>query len=344
MATVVIAPDGFGGTLSAGEAADAIATGWRRVRPDDVIRRRPLSDGGEGLLDTLARTDDTWRECEVAGPRGTPVTARWLRRADGSALLESAQACGLHLLADDQRQPMHTTTWGVGQLIDAARADGATEITLGLGGSATVDGGAGALSGLGFRLRVADGSGLKIGGADLHRLARAERGWAADTAGLSLTLLADVRTPLHEAARRFAPQKGADAEQTEQLAAALVHLGEVLPHDLGTGHGSVSPTTPGTGAAGGLGFALAVALGARFVPGAAAVADLVDLDTELDAAEVVVTGEGRLDTTSLEGKVVAEVSGRAQRARCAVLAVVGQAEPGLAHGLDDLEVSAPDGP
>jgi glycerate 2-kinase len=264
---VVIAPDGFGGVLPASAVAGAIAEGWRRVRPDDELDLRPLSDGGEGLLDVLARDGDTTVEVEVAGPHGHPLHAPLLLREDGTAVVESALACGLALVPEEQRSPMPATTYGVGQLVEAARGAGAQRILVGLGGSASVDGGTGALNGLGFRLRVEDGSGLKVGGADLHRVRRVEPTWVADFGGIDVELLADVDVVLADAAPLFGPQKGATPEQVEQLTRALEIWAEVAERDLGA---AGARQRPGAGAAGGLGFGLAVGLDAPLLDGAAA--------------------------------------------------------------------------
>lgn len=337
---VVIAPDSFGGTLDPREAAEAIAAGWRRARPDDVLDLVPLSDGGEGLLEVLARPGDERRDLEVVGPLGTPVVAAYLRGPDGRAVVESARAAGLALVPRDRRDPLLTTSWGVGQLIDAALSDGATQLVVGLGGSATVDGGAGALSALGLRLTVADGSGLKVGGGELARIAAVDGGRARDAGGVRIELLADVTTGLTDAAARFGPQKGADEAAVARLVDGLARWAEVAERDL---PGAPGPTEPGTGAAGGLGFGLAAALGATIVPGAARVAELVGLDQRLVAADLVVTGEGRLDATTREGKVVDHVLGLAAARGVPVVAVVGMlgtAEPRLT----DVEASAPDGP
>lgn len=338
---VLVAPDGFGGTLTAAQAATAIAAGWRQARPGDVVTLTPLSDGGEGLLDVVTAEGDRTLVAEVSGPLGHPVDAPFVLRSDGTAVLETARACGLALVPEEQRSPLRATTFGVGQLVDAARAAGATRLLVGLGGSATVDGGAGALTGLGYRLRVADGSGLKVGGDDLHRIDRIERGWAEPTDDLEVELLADVTTPLVRAAEVFGPQKGASPQDVEQLTAALVRFADVVERDLLDGRHVRD--TAGSGAAGGLAFALAAAFDAPIVSGVARVADLLDLDARLDDAELVVTGEGRLDATSTEGKVVAWVAEAARARGIPVVAVAGQVRPGGPE-LDDVEAASPDGP
>lgn len=338
---VVIAPDGFGGTLAADEAAAAIAAGWRRARPQDELVSVPMSDGGEGLVRAVAAPEDVWQHAEVAGPHGHPVEAAWLLRADGTAIVESAAACGLHLVPHDRRDPLLATTYGVGQLLEAVRRSGVPRVLVGLGGSATVDGGSGALGGLGFRVTVADGSGLRIGGDDLHRVARVSPGWVGDWRAVEVVLLADVTTPLTEAAAIFGPQKGASPAQVARLTDALATWADVVARDLTPGRDL--RTASGTGAAGGLGFALAAAIGARFETGAPAVADLVGLPAAVADADLVVTGEGRLDATTRAGKVVAHVAALGERADVPVLAVVGQLGPD-APPLPDVEAAAPDGP
>lgn len=319
---IVVAPDSMGGLLSAREVADAVTRGWRATRPDDEVVPTPMSDGGEGLLDVLHREDDRRLDVEVAGPLGHPVDAHLWIRDDGTAVVESASACGLGLLSPDRRDPMRATTYGVGELLDAARRAGASRVLLGLGGSATVDGGAGALTGLGHRLTVADGSGLKVGAADLHRVAHVDRGWrdpAWET--LEVLLLADVTTTLLDAARTFGPQKGATADEVVRLELALARWREVVDADLG--RGTVADAS-GAGAAGGLAFGLAAALpAARIVPGSVAVADELGLDRALDGADVVITGEGRLDATSHQGKVVGEVAARARTAGARPVVIAG---------------------
>lgn len=368
MPTVVIAPDGFGGTLSAADAAEAIAAGWRAVRPDDELVLVPMSDGGEGLLEVVERPGDTRHVTEVAGPLGHPLDAAMLLRADGRVLIESASACGLALVPSDRRTPLRTTTYGVGQLLEAARALGARRILVGLGGSATVDGGAGALTALGLRPTIEDGSGLKVGGADLGRVAAVAVGRRADWSEVEVELLADVTTPLTEAAQVFGPQKGASPDEVERLRAGLDRWADVVERDLvasgrgpdaagGTGdagadaEGATAPVDglarlrdlPATGAAGGLGYALVAALGARFRVGSEAVGELVGLPAAIAAADLVVTGEGRLDATTGAGKVVTHVAARSRARGLRVHAVVGQRGPG-APVLDDVQEASPGGP
>lgn len=345
---VLVAPDSAGGTLDPAAMADAIATGWRRGRADDEVVTLPLSDGGEGLLTALRSSvfaDAVLRTSEVVGPRGLAATAHWLLDADGTAVVESAQACGLALLDRADRDPRRTTTWGVGQLLDEARRAGATRVLVGLGGSATVDGGAGALSGLGFRLVVADGSGLKIGGDDLPRVRGAAPTWVADWSGVDVELLADVDDVLLDAPALYGPQKGADDATVAHLEEGLRAWRDVAERDLGAGPDLA--TTPGSGAAGGLGYGLAAALGGVFRPGAATVGEFVGLGGAVAAADVVLTGEGRLDATSGHGKVVAHVAAVAAAAGTPLGLVVGMLGEGAdpdALGAVGLVEASPTGP
>lgn len=343
---IVVAPDSFGGTLSAAEAATAIIDGWRSVRPDDEFEACPMSDGGEGFLAVVAAAtevddddrDGVHRSDEVVGPMGQPVSARWLLVGD-TAFIESALANGLALVAPDARDPLRATSWGVGELLVAARRAGATRIVVGLGGSATVDGGAGALSGLGHALAMADGSGLKVGGGELHRVATIEQTWVQPGWDeVDVDLLADVGIPLAEAAPMFGPQKGADEAAVDVLTAGLAQFATVVERDLGAQGLS---SQPGTGAAGGLGFGLAAGVGARLRAGAPVVASVVGLDDALRPADLVITGEGRVDATTSTGKVVAEVAARAEAfaVELAIVAGSGTLPDGVAG-----ELSAPDGP
>jgi glycerate kinase len=334
---VVVAPDSFGGTLSATAAAEAIAEGWRRAAPGDELRLVPVADGGTGFVEVLhAALGGELRVARVTGPFGDPVDAPWLL-AGTSAYVESAAACGLHHVPRPQRTPdvaRRVTTRGVGELVRAARDAGAAEVVVGLGGSATTDCGAGMLAALGAVPVDEDGAPLPDGGAVLARCA----GLAGtpDVAGIRLVAAADVDNPLlgpHGAAAVFGPQKGADDAAVAELDAALARFADVLA----TATGTDLRDAAGAGAAGGLGLAL-LALGARRVSGAGLVRELVGLDAELDAAGLVVSGEGSFDWQSLRGKLVTTVS-RAAAERglpCVVLAgqvTVGRREAAAA-GVD----------
>jgi glycerate 2-kinase len=317
---VLIAPDCFTGTLSAGEAAEAIAEGWRRSAPHDDLTLVPLSDGGPGFIDVLSRAlGGTTVSRTVADPLGRPVPAAILLVEVGgrrTAYLESAQACGLHLLTGDERNPLVTSTYGVGQLIEAAVAEGANRVVVGLGGSGTNDGGAGLLAALG----AGDPDALAAGGAKLQDLAAdALQGLVAvrqRLRAIDLVLATDVDSPLlgfHGASAVFAPQKGASPEMAQQLESALGRLTEVVRRvvppgrDLLTGNEMRLDREPGAGAAGGLGYGLLL-LGGRRVSGVQAVLDAVGFDSLVRATDLVVTGEGRFDWQSLRGKVVAGVA------------------------------------
>jgi glycerate kinase len=304
---VVVAPDSFGGTLSATAAADAIAAGWRRAAPGDELRLLPLADGGTGFVEVLhAALGGEWHELPVTGPFGDPVPARWLRLGP-TAYLESASACGLHLVPPDRRVPdtaRTVTSRGVGELVADARDAGVTEVVVGLGGSATSDGGAGMLAALGAVPVDDAGAPVPAGGAGLAGCARLDGAPRLD--GVRLVAAADVDNPLlgtHGAAAVFGPQKGADDTAVAELDAALARFADVLCVALGAD----VREEPGAGAAGGLGAAL-LACGARRVSGAGLVRELVGLDAELDRAALAVTGEGSFDWQSLRGKLVAAVA------------------------------------
>ncbi len=346
---VLIAPDCFGGTLTAAQAADALAAGWSRGAPGDVLNLMPLADGGPGFVDVIAAaTGGELVPVVVTGPLGDPVPATVLMAglpAGPLAYVESAQAVGLHLVPPERRDPTRTTSRGVGELVAAACRLGARRVVVGLGGSGTNDGGAGLLAGLGMASTVLGGGGGALAGVtadDVGDLAVAR----AAVAGVDLVVAFDVDVPLlglHGASAGFAPQKGATPEEAQHLERALgrfaavvgeaAHDGPGVPPSLplvGASGGAGGLTSgrrwaqlPGAGAAGGLGFALAV-LGARLLPGAEVVADAVGLDGAAAAADVLVTGEGTLDWQSLHGKVVAAVARRGVARGLPVVAVAGQ--------------------
>lgn len=335
---VVIAPDCFTGTLTAQQAAQAMGQGWAATAPQDLLTLRPLSDGGPGFLDVLggALPDAQTMAVTVADPLGREVPAALLVVEDGTrrtAYLESAQAAGLHLLAADERNPALTSTWGVGQLVVAALAEGVDRIVVGLGGSATNDGGAGLLAALG----AGEPHDLARGGLALAELSDAALPGLVEARerfrGVELVLATDVETPLlglQGASAVFSPQKGASPEVAQALEGALGRfvevVGRTLPEqtDLLTGAARRLDKTPGAGAAGGLGYALLL-LGGTRVSGVGEVLEAVGLRDLLRAADLVVTGEGCFDWQSLQGKVVAGVAALALETATPSVVIAGQA-------------------
>lgn len=258
--------------------AEALTAAWRRHRPDEVTAVF-ASDGGAGLLDAIARPEDTWLVTEAAGPHGHPLEAALLLRADGTAVVEAARVAAPSLASDAVGAPMRASTYGVGELLQAAKDAGARRILVGVGGSVT-DGGAGALTGLGFRLRVADGSGLKIGAGELHRVATIQRGWADDWSAVEVTVLAEADLTLAALCDERPDEDPAD----DRVATGLRQWQQVLVQDL-DGGGVVARA--GSGAGGGLAFGLAVALGADLRPGAAMVWDMQHADRAVATSDLV---------------------------------------------------------
>ncbi|MDM4720072.1 glycerate kinase [Micromonospora sp. WMMA1363] len=309
---VLLCPDKFGGSLSAPDVAAAVADGWREVAGGDDLLVRPLADGGPGFLDVLADALDARRvPVPTVDPYGRPVTAEILITADGSGYLESAQACGLHLLTLAERDPKSTTSYGLGLLVAAAVEQGARQVVIGLGGSATNDAGAGMLTALGVTPLDEAGRALPYGGAALAAVTALDG--APRLRDVRLVAATDVDNPLlglHGASNVFGPQKGADRVDVLLLDAALERFAGVLERDLPgcpTGLGAL----PGGGAAGGLGAAV-LALGGRCESGIGLVSRAVRLDAALDTVDLVITGEGSFDHQSLRGKVVTGVAGAAR--------------------------------
>ncbi|GBL53131.1 glycerate kinase [Pseudomonas citronellolis] len=321
---LVIAPDSFKESLSAPEVAAAIARGWSRARPLDEILLRPMADGGEGTVDAvLAATGGERRECAVRGPLGAPVQAHWGWLEEGAAVIEMAAASGLHWVAPELRDVTRTTSYGTGELIRAALEAGARKIILGLGGSATNDGGMGLLQALGVRFLDERGEPLGDGGAALAGLHAIDlAGLDPRLAGVEVEVAADVNNPLcgeQGASAVFGPQKGASPEQVRQLDAALARYAEVAARTLGQDHSLF----PGVGAAGGLGFAARAFLKARFRPGVELVAEVSGLAEALQGAGLAITGEGRLDEQSLHGKTPIGVARLAHVAGVPLIALAG---------------------
>jgi glycerate kinase len=323
---VLICPDKFAGTLSAVEAAEALARGWAEAAPADEVLRRPVADGGPGFLSVLAPvTDGRLVDVSTFDPRGRPVTGSVLV-AGTTAYLESAQACGLHLLTEAERDPKATTSYGLGVLVTTAVESGVREIVVGLGGSATNDGGAGMLAALGAPPVDAAGYPLPYGGAAL--LACAGLGGRPRLRDVRLVAASDVDSPLlgpDGASAVYGPQKGATEADVRLLDAALGRFAGVLERDL-PGCPPGLAARAGAGAAGGLGAAI-LACGGRVESGFGLVASLTRLDAALADCDVVVTGEGRFDEQSLRGKVVAGVARAARDRGVPCVVVAGQVAP-----------------
>ena len=301
---IVIAPDSFKDSLSAEKVADAIAAGLADVMPYAQLVKCPMADGGEGTVEAIvAAGNGQLRRNHVQGPLGAPVEAHWGWLPDShTAIIEMAEASGLQLLKPEQRNACITSTFGTGELIKAALDAGARRVILAIGGSATNDAGAGALQALGLGLFDAQGNHLPRGGLALAHVARIElSGLDPRLAEVRFEIAADVNNPLcgeHGASAIFGPQKGASAEQVRLLDQALGHFADhcanVLPKDV--------RHEPGSGAAGGLGFAAKAFFGAQFRAGVEVVAELVGLAEAVKGADLVITGEGRFDAQTLRGK------------------------------------------
>ena len=362
MTRVVIASDKFKGSATAEQIAEALAAGLRRGGQDVSTQFVPVADGGDGTVDAALSAGAAEKTHPVTGPYGEKVTARYALTEDGTAVLEAAEACGLRLLdprrltddapdtasasdassapdepndpaASDTRRLDAATadTRGVGELILAALDAGATEVILGLGGTATTDAGAGLARALGARILTSTGEPAGPGGAGVAEAAR------VDLAGLdprlkstAFTVASDVTNPLtgpDGAAAVYGPQKGLREEQIPEVDAALARYARLLERELGVREGALAEAA-GSGAAGGLGFAALTILGARMRPGAEVLLDMVEYNAVLDEADLVITGEGKLDAQTLHGKAPAEVASRAVARGIPVIAVCGASELG----------------
>lgn len=323
---IVIAPDKFKGSLSAPEVAARVAEGARRVDPEIEIDAIPVADGGEGTLDAALAAGFERRTARVTGPLGAPVDAAFALRGD-EAVVEMAQASGLDLVPAGGADAAAATSLGTGQLLAAALDAGARRIVLGIGGSASTDGGAGLLQGLGARLLDDSGHELPVGGGALADLARIELGGLDPRLSeTEIVLASDVDNPLlgpTGAAAVFGPQKGATPDDVARLDAALANLVEVLAAHTAV-PARIAAERPGAGAAGGVGFAALAVLGAERRPGIDVVLEFTGLEARLAGADAVITGEGSLDAQSLMGKTPIGVARAARRAGVPVYAVSGR--------------------
>ena len=333
---LVAAPNALKGSLSAFEAAAAIAAGARRAWPGVEVVELGIADGGDGTAEVVCRArGGAFKEAPALDPLGRERTGRYGWLEDGTAVIDVATASGLSLLSSAECDALLATSYGTGQLMRAALSAGARRVVLGVGGSATVDGAAGILEALGVKLLDADGKQLPRGGGSLTRLAR------LDTSGLDerarrvpIDIACDVDSPLLGplgAARVFGPQKGAAPEAVQQLEAGLAHLADVIERDFGRDVRSVASG----GAAGGIAAGLHGVLGARLLPGVDLVLDVVGFDAALTGAELCITAEGRLDRQSLRNKGPLGVARRAATHGVPVIALAG----GIDDDVTDAELS-----
>jgi glycerate kinase len=334
---IVAAPNALKGSLSPFEAAAAIAAGARRALPDAEVVELGIADGGDGTAEVICRArGGAMREATAVDPLGRARVARYAWLEDGTAVIDVATASGLALLQKDERDALTATSYGTGELLRAALVAGAKRVVLGVGGSATVDGGAGILQGLGARLLDRDGRELPRGGAALARLERIELSGLVEAARqVPIEIACDVDSCLlgeHGAARLFGPQKGATAEGVEQLEAALAHFADVVKRAFGR---EIAEVASG-GAAGGIAAGLYGVLGAQLLPGVDLVLDAVGFDQALGGAALCITAEGLLDRQSLRNKGPFGVARRAAERGVPVVALGG----GIARDVTDTDFPA----
>ena len=337
---VVIAPQSFKGSISALDAARAMEEGVLRVVPDAGTVLVPVADGGDGTLETLVEaTGGDIRSATVTGPIGKPVTAEWGALGDGqTAVIEMARTSGLALLSLAERDPLRATTYGLGEVIREALDAGFRSFIVGIGGSATNDGGAGMAQALGIRLLDERGKDLPLGGAALADLRKIDMSGLDERAiEARFSVACDVSNPLtgpEGASAVYGPQKGATPGLVEQLDAALKNFAEVVERDIGTSINAV----PGSGAAGGLGGGMMAFLEGSLRAGVDIVLDHVGLDEKIKGADLVITGEGRIDFQTVYNKAPIGVARRAKERNIPVIAVCGSVGKGFenvhAEGID----------
>ena len=322
---VVIATDSFKNTMRSDEAGSIIGDALRASLRDAKIVVLPMADGGEGTTDAVVgATGGTVQAVDVTGPLGETVTAHFGLLPDGrTAVMEMASASGIELVAPERLNPMKTTTYGTGELFRAVLSRGVRDIVLGIGGSATIDGGLGMSQALGFRFVTADGADCARGGAALASVASIDaEGVVPELAACRIRVACDVTNPLlgkRGAANVFGPQKGASQEMVEELENGLGNLAEVLIRE----GWLASVDRPGDGAAGGLGAALRGLCNAEIQSGANLVADLTGFDEVIADADLLVTGEGRTDSQTAGGKLCAVVAARARAAGARTILISG---------------------
>lgn len=337
---VIVAIDSLKGSLSSLEAGKAAEEGIKRAMPEAEIIIKPVADGGEGTVSALTSgLNGRLEKAEVTGPLGQKVKAVYGILPDKTAVIEMAEAAGLPLVPVDKRNPMETTTYGVGELISHAMDRGCRKFIVGIGGSATNDGGSGMLQALGCHFYKKDGTEICPGAEEIEEIARVDiGGMDRRLEECRFEIACDVTNPLcgeRGASAVFAPQKGADARMVGRLDDALSHLADVTEEVLKTDNRNL----PGAGAAGGLGFAFASYLGGDLRPGVEIVLDAVLPEKELSEADIVVTGEGRFDGQTAMGKAPVGIAKRAKEKDCMVLVFAGSIEPqGVRKVQDEMQL------
>lgn len=322
---ILIAPQAFKGSLGAWQAAEAIKRGIESASPEVEVDLLPIADGGDGTVQTLVNaTQGKFIESTVTDPLGRKISAEWGILGDGqTAIIEMASASGLRLVEPGRRNPLITTTYGTGELIKAALDAGCGRLIVGLGGSATNDGGAGAIQALGARLVDKDGREISWGGASLARLATIDlSNLDPRLRDVDVLVASDVTNPLvgpEGASAVYGSQKGATPEMVEQLDRALQHYGEIVREQLGV----EIRDKPGAGAAGGLGGGLLAFLKARVVPGAELVMQTIGIEDHFKAVDLVITGEGQIDGQTIYGKAPISLAMAAKQYGLPVIALVG---------------------
>ncbi|PSU44667.1 glycerate kinase [Photobacterium frigidiphilum] len=337
---IVIAPDSYKESLTAMEVATAIEVGFRQVMPNAEYHKLPMADGGEGTVQSLVdATDGTIIEHTVTGPLGEQVKGFYGLMGDGkTAIIEMAAASGLHLVPAEKRNPLLTTSFGTGELIKAVLDQGVEHIIVGIGGSATNDGGLGMAQALGIKMLNAQGNELGYGGGELAQLARIDMsGIDPRLAKIKLEVACDVDNPLcglKGASHIFGPQKGATPAIVEQLDTNLAHYAEIINVQLGQDVKNI----PGAGAAGGLGAALLGLFNASLRPGIDIVMDAVNFTDIVSDADLVITGEGRIDSQTIHGKTPIGVARAAKKFHIPVIGIAGclsnDCDVVYEHGID----------
>ena len=336
---IIIASDSYKGSCSTIEVANSIERGFRRIYKDLDVVKIPVADGGEGTVDALViGTNGRYEEVDVMGPLGDPLIARYGIIHGEIAVIEMAAASGLTLITKDRLNPLITTTYGTGQLIKAAMEKGIRKILIGLGGSATNDGGVGMAQALGFSFKDEAGKEISFGGGDLGNIVTIDISGANQLLNeTEIIAISDVENPLCGASGAsfiFGPQKGASKDMVELLDNNLSYFGKLIKDQLGTDVIDV----PGAGAAGGLGAGLIAFANSTIQPGIEKVLDIANIDNHLQDADLVITGEGKIDGQSKYGKVPVGVAKRALKYDVPIIAIVGSVGNGAsevyAYGID----------